>query len=91
MNFLLPQDRTGTLRDVRPVDIHSDRYFDLWIEFDDPAGETRRGRVPVGECPAGLVAGERVSVHFVMGVMTKVARSDSVPPPPAMPDETASS
>jgi len=74
MNFLLPQERPGTLRDVRPVDIHSDHYLDVWIEFDEPAGENRRGRLPVSECPADLVAGERVSVKFVMGVMTKVTR-----------------
>ena len=74
MNFLLPQDRPGILKDLRHVDIHSDRYLDLWIEFEEPAGETRRARLPVSECPADLVVGERVSVKFVMGVMVKVAR-----------------
>lgn len=78
MNFLLPQERPGTLRDVRTVDIHSDHYLDLWIEFDEPAGETRRGRLPVSECPTDLVAGERVSVKFVMGVMVKVGRPEEI-------------
>ncbi|MEO5617341.1 MAG: hypothetical protein ABIS67_06190 [Candidatus Eisenbacteria bacterium] len=77
MNFLLPQERPGTLRDVRTVDIHSDHYLDLWIEFDEPTGETRRGRLPVSECPTNLVAGERVSVKFVMGVMVKVGRPEA--------------
>ena len=74
MNFLLPQDRIGILKNLRPVDIHSDRYLDLWIEFDEPVGETRRGRLPVSECPADLVIGERVTVKFVMGLMVKVGR-----------------
>jgi hypothetical protein len=89
MNFLLPQERPGTLREVRPVEIHSDRYLDVWVEFDEPAGETRRGRLPVSECPADLVAGERVSVKFVMGVMVKASRSDSVKPAP-LSDPTGS-
>lgn len=83
MNFLLPQERLGTLREVRTLDIHSDHYLDVWIEFDEPAGETRRGRLPASECPANLVAGERVSVKFVMGVMVKVSKSHLAKPAPA--------
>jgi hypothetical protein len=74
MNYLLPQEKPGTLKAVQALDLHSDHYLDVWVEFDDPVGETRRGRLPVSECPADLVAGERVSVRFVMGVMVKVTR-----------------
>lgn len=74
MSFLLPQEKSGTLRAVRAADIHGDRYVDVSVEFDDPAGETRKGRVPVSECPADLVVGERVNVRFMMGVMVKVTR-----------------
>jgi len=74
MNYLLPQERPGTLKALQALDLHSDHYLDVWVEFDEPAGETRRGRLPVSECPTDLVAGERVSVRFVMGVMVKVAR-----------------
>ena len=91
MNFLLPQERPGTLRDARPVDIHSDHYLDLWIEFDEPAGETRRARVPVSECPANLVAGERLTVKFVMGVVVKVSRGAAAPVPPPAGEEPSAS
>lgn len=87
MNFLLPQERPGTLREVRAVEIHSDRYLDVWVEFDEPAGETRRARVPVSECPTDLVAGDRVSVKFVMGVVVKVGRSAEEAPPVAGPSD----
>jgi len=87
VNFLLPQERSGTLREVRAVDIHSDHYLDVWVVFDEPTGETRRARVPVSECPTDLVAGDRVSVKFVMGVVVKVARTTEPAPPVAEPSD----
>jgi hypothetical protein len=74
MSFLLPQQRTGSVRFARPVDIHGDRYVDVAIEFDGPPAETKSGRVPVMECAENLTPGERVSARFVMGVMVKVER-----------------
>ena len=82
MNLLLPQEKSGTLREVRLVDIHSDHYLDIWIEFDEPAGETRRARVPASECPTDLAAGGRVTVKFVMGVMVKVIHESPAERPP---------
>ena len=74
MNFLLPQERVGTLQRFQPVDIHGDRYADLAVLFDgEPTPQL--GRVHASECPPGLAIGERVTVRFVMGVMVKVSRA----------------
>lgn len=78
MSLLLPQERAGTVRATRPVDIHGDRYVDLSVELDDPAGggaAPSTGRISAGECPADLAPGDRVSVRFVMGVMVRVSRT----------------
>ncbi len=74
MSFLLPQDRIATVERMQPVDIHGDRYFDLALQYEGEAG-ARVARVSRSECPEGLVAGDRVSVRIVMGVVTRVARA----------------
>jgi len=81
MSLLLPQTRTGLVRHVQAVDIHGDRYVDLQILLEDPNGADEgspvpaTGRVPSSECPGDLQPGDRVSVRFVVGVMTRVERS----------------
>ncbi len=74
MSLLLPQNKTGTVRAVKPVDIHGDRWVDLAVELDDLPGAGQTGRVAASECPADLAPGERVSVRFVMGQMMRVER-----------------
>ena len=74
MSLLLPQTRTGTVRSVRPVDIHGDRYVDLAVALDDAGAAPVTGRVSAMECPPDLTPGERVSVRFTMGVITRVSR-----------------
>lgn len=75
MSLLLPQTRAGTLQSVRLVDIHGDRWVDLVVALDDASTTPVTGRVSAMECPPDLKPGERVSVRFTMGVMTKVTRA----------------
>ena len=75
MSLLLPQDRIGTVRAARALDIHGDRYVDVSIDLDDAGSASQRGRIAASECPAELVPGDRVSIRFVMGVMVKVTRA----------------
>lgn len=76
MSFLLPQDRIATLERMQPVDIHGDRYFDLALVYEgETAAGARVARVSQSECPDGLAPGDRVSVHMVLGVVTRIARA----------------
>ena len=75
MSLLLPQTRTGTVQSVRLVDIHGDRYVDVALSLDDAGTAPVTGRVSVMECPPDLTPGERVSVKFTMGVITRVSRA----------------
>jgi hypothetical protein len=72
MSFLLPQTHIGTVASARIADIHGDRYVDLAVTIEGAPVAT--GRVSVMECPEDLEPGERVSVRFTMGVMTRVER-----------------
>ena len=75
MGLLLPQTRPGTVQSVRLVDIHGDRYVDVAVSLDDAGAATVTGRVSATECPHDLAPGERVSVRFTMGVITRVSRA----------------
>jgi len=75
MHLLLPQTRTGTVKSARLVDIHGDRWVDVAVALDDAGDAPVVGRVSTMECPPDLTPGERVSVRFTMGVMTKVERA----------------
>ena len=75
VSLLLPQTRTGTVQQVRLVDIHGDRYMDLGVSLDDAGAEPVTGRVSALACPPDLAPGDRVLVSFTMGVMTKVLRA----------------
>lgn len=76
MSFLLPQDRFATVDRMQSVDIHGDRYFDLALVYEgDVADGTRLARVSQSECPAGMAAGDRVSVRIVLGVVTRIAHA----------------
>ncbi len=75
VSLLLPQTRTGTVRDARPVDIHGDRYVDLLLSLDGAEEAPVAARVAALECPSDLRPGERVSVRFTMGVATRVTRA----------------
>ncbi len=77
MSFLLPQTRTGVVASTRVVDIHGDRYVDVAIAIDGDGAPGATGRVSVMECPADLMTGERVSVRFTMGVMTRIERVET--------------
>jgi hypothetical protein len=81
VSLLLPQSRAGTVLDLRPVDIHGDRYVDVHVALDDaePGRAPQTGRVSASECPADLKPGDRVTVRFVMGVMTRVVREGAAP------------
>jgi hypothetical protein len=74
VSLLLPQTRTGTVRDARGVDIHGDRYVDVVIALDEPGAAPLVGRVSATECPANLAPGERVAARVTLGVITRIAR-----------------
>ena len=75
MSLLLPQTRTGTVQSVRPVDIHGDRYVDVAVLLDELGAAPVTGRVSAMECPPDLTLGERVSVSFTVGVITRMSRA----------------
>ena len=74
MSLLLPQTRTGTVRSVRRLDIHGDRYVDVSVVTEPDAVEIS-GRLGAMEAPGDLAAGDRVTLGITMGVITRLSRA----------------
>lgn len=74
MSLLLPQTRAAVVVSMRAIEIHGDRYVDLELTLEDYGSAPVHGRVGATECPADLAPGDRVSVSFTMGVITRVRR-----------------
>ncbi len=68
--------KEATVRDVRLVDIHGTRYYDISYTHDDTPETLRAVRVGVEDAYPGLQAGDAVRVRYLMNVAVGVARRD---------------
>lgn len=64
----------GTLRAVQLVDIHGSRFWDLAYELESAPGQVRQGRVGTESVYDAPQPGDRVLLHLLMGVLTKVEK-----------------
>ncbi len=74
MSSLLPGSRSGVLRRVLPFDLHGERYYHLLYTLDDDPGRTEEVRVAHDAISADPQPGDRVTIHAVMGVVTRVEK-----------------
>ena len=74
MSSLLPGSRSGVLRRVAPFDLHGERYYHLLYTFDDAPDRAAEARVAHDAIHADPQPGDRVTVHAVMGVVTRVEK-----------------
>ena len=75
MSFPLVGSWTVRVAGVRPFTIHGDLYYELdGVRVDD--GSHLSLRVPQHAAAEPPTAGQRVTVTFLMGQVTAVARAD---------------
>lgn len=66
---------------VQPVSIHGQISLDVYfIEPDDPQGQVRLARIGPESVPPHLEAGEKVTLHYTLGVVTAITRG-TIPGP----------
>jgi hypothetical protein len=46
----------------------------FWIDPDDPEGEIRHARIGSEDAPRNLEPGDHVTMHYLMGSVTRVTR-----------------
>jgi hypothetical protein len=72
---VLKGTRTGVVQRVQPVSIHGQLSLDvLWTDPDDPEQEIRHARVGSEAAPRDLGAGDTVTLHFLMGMVTQITK-----------------
>jgi hypothetical protein len=72
---MLKGTRTAIVHRVQPLSIHGQVSLDVfWMDPDDPEQELRHARVGDESVPPGLAAGDKVTLHYLMGVVTRITK-----------------
>jgi len=73
---MLKGTRTGVVHRTQTVSIHGQLSLDVfWMDPDDPEQEIRHARVGNESVPADLEPGDRITLHYLMGMVTRITRS----------------
>ena len=67
--------RNATLREIRLIDIHGTRFYDITYTHDDAPTERRAARIGVEDAYPNPQPGDRISVGYVMNVVTGMVPS----------------
>ena len=72
---MLKGTRQAIIHRIQPVSIHGQVSLDIfWQDPEDPEQERRHARVGDEAVPRNLQPGDRVTLHYVMGMVTKITR-----------------
>jgi hypothetical protein len=72
---MLNGSRPGIIQRIQPVSIHGQISLDLYYsDPDEPDAQARVARIGEESVPRGLEPGDRVMVHYMLGVVTNVTR-----------------
>ena len=72
---MLKGTRSGIVTRIQPVSIHGQISLDVfWMDPDDPDSELRHARVGNESVPHDLAPGDRVTLHYLLGSVTRMER-----------------
>jgi hypothetical protein len=72
---MLKGTRPAILQRIQPMSIHGQVSLDLYFtDPDEPGGQVRVARIGEESVPRGLEPGDRVILHYMLGVVTNVTR-----------------
>jgi hypothetical protein len=73
---MLKGSRIGIVKKVQPVSIHGQISLDVYVaDVDDPDGQISLARLGPESIPRNLEAGDRVELHYVLGVVTQITKA----------------
>ena len=70
--MIMSGSRPARLLDVRLVDIHGTRFYDLVYAHDDAPTERRNARIGVESAYSNPQAGDNVLVSYIMNVVSGI-------------------
>ena len=72
---MLKGTRQAVVSRIQPISIHGQVSLDVfWVDPDDPEGEIRHSRVGDEAVPRDLSPGDRVTMHYLMGMVTQITK-----------------
>lgn len=72
---MLKGSKPAVVEKIQPVSIHGQVSLDVYYtDPDDPQGQVRVARVAQESVPRSLEAGDRVELHYVVGVVTHITK-----------------
>ncbi len=75
---MLKGTRDGIVRKIQPISIHGQVSLDVYFaSLDDPEGQVSLARVGPEALPRNLEPGDRITLHYLLGVVTAISRSIS--------------
>ena len=75
---MLKGSKPAIVQKIQPVSIHGQVSLDIYyLDPDDSQGQVRLARVGQESVPRDIEAGDRVDLHYVVGVVTRVTKSTS--------------
>jgi hypothetical protein len=72
---MLKGTRTAVIHRIQPISIHGQISLDVfWTDPEDPEGEIRHARVGNENVPQQMSPGDKVTLHYLMGMVTEITR-----------------
>ena len=72
---MLKGTRTAVIHRIQPISIHGQVSLDVfWMDPEDPEQELRHSRVGDEAVPRSMSAGDKVTLHYLMGMVTKITQ-----------------
>ncbi len=72
---MLKGTRTAVVTRIQPISIHGQISLDVfWTDPEDPEEEIRHARVGEEAAPRDLAPGDRVTLHYLMGSVTRIEK-----------------
>lgn len=77
---MLKGSRTAVVKKIQPVSIHGQISLDVYVvDPEDPDGQVSLARIGPEAVPRNLEPGDRVELHYVLGVVTSITKTPSPP------------
>jgi hypothetical protein len=72
---MLKGTRNAVIQRIQPISIHGQVSLDIfWMDPEDPEQELRHARVGDEAVPRNLAAGDKVTLHYLMGMVTRITK-----------------
>jgi hypothetical protein len=72
---MLKGSKPALVKKIQPVSIHGQISLDVYlVDPENPDGQVTRARVGPEAVPRDLETGDKVEVHYLLGVVTQITR-----------------